>query len=34
MFAANLSVDTTGLHQARLKAAALLSEADKHRSGI
>jgi hypothetical protein len=34
MFAADLSVDTTGLHQARLKAAALMSEADKHRSGI
>jgi hypothetical protein len=34
MFAADLSVDTTGLHQARLKAAALMSEADKHRSVI
>src|SRR5580704_16117370 len=34
MFAADLSVDTTSLHQARLKAAALMSEADKHRSGI
>jgi hypothetical protein len=34
MFAVDLSVDTTGLHQARLKAAALMSEADKHRSVI
>ena len=34
MLVANLPSDAPRLHQARLKASALLSEADEHRSGI
>jgi hypothetical protein len=33
MLVADLSGDAPGLHQARLKSVALLSEAHKHRSG-